>query len=292
MDQAVNDMSMNNPFVPNVRFELIPIRELVSNQDYQRQLSETYIMRAIENFDVHQINPVKVSRHDGINYVMNGQHTIEVVAGKSGSRDTPVWCMIYEDLTYQREAGVFAEQQKYVKPLLPYEIFVAHIEAQDEKYLLINDLVKSYNLRIGSARGIGTIVAVGALERIYDLYGYHILDKVLRLCVGTWEGEPNSFSANILNGITRMIVAYGDALKEDIFKERVGQLTVKALSRNAKERRPGALGYAEVMVMTYNKRAKYCLPVKKLYSKNNTRGDDFEASEGLVESKNSQFEEF
>ena len=30
------------------------------------------------HFDVHQINPVKVSRRDGINYVFNGQHTIEM----------------------------------------------------------------------------------------------------------------------------------------------------------------------------------------------------------------------
>ena len=30
------------------------------------------------HFDVHQINPVKVSRRDGINYVCNGQHTIEM----------------------------------------------------------------------------------------------------------------------------------------------------------------------------------------------------------------------
>lgn len=268
MEQAIRSEVLGNPYVPNVRFELIPIRELVSNQEYQRQLSESHILRAIENFDIHQINPVKVSRHDGINYVFNGQHTIEIVAGKSGSRDTPVWCMVYEDLSYRNEAEIFAEQQKFVKPLLPYETFIAHIEARDEKYLLIQDLVHSYNLRIGTVRGIGVIVAVGALERIYDVYGYHVLDQALRLCVGTWEGEPNSFSANILNGLARMIVAYGDALKEDIFKDRVGQLSVKALSRNAKERRPGALGYAEVMVMAYNKRAKYCLPMKKLYSKN------------------------
>ena len=67
-------------FVPNVHFELIPIKSLVSNQDYQRNLSKTHIRRTSENFDLNQINPVKVSRRDGINYVFNGQHTIEIVA--------------------------------------------------------------------------------------------------------------------------------------------------------------------------------------------------------------------
>ena len=268
MEGQFSSVPTNNPYVPNVRFALLPISALVSNQDYQRMLSETHILRAVQNFDVYQINPVKISRRDGINYVFNGQHTIEIVAAASGSRETPVWCMIYEDLTYKHEAGVFADQQKFVKPLLPYETFVAHIEAQDEKYLLIRDLVHSYDLEIGSQKQPRTIVAVGTLERIFDKYGYHVLDLPLRLCVGTWEGEVNSLSGNVLSGIARMIYAYGDALREDVFKDRVGQMSIKMLTRTARERRPGALGYAEAMVMAYNKRAKYRLSMSKLYNRN------------------------
>ena len=33
--------------IPNVSFELIPIRNLVSNQDYQRPLSENHIRKEI-----------------------------------------------------------------------------------------------------------------------------------------------------------------------------------------------------------------------------------------------------
>ena len=99
-------------YVPNVYFEKIPIKNLVSNQEYQRSLSQTHVERAAENFDLYQINPVKVSRRDGINYVFNGQHTIEIVALVSGSRETPVWCMIYDDLNYSHEAEIFANQMK------------------------------------------------------------------------------------------------------------------------------------------------------------------------------------
>lgn len=257
-----------NRFVPNVRFELIPIKELVSNQDYQRTLSIAHIRRAVENFDLYQINPVKVSRRNGINYVFNGQHTIEIVVAASGSRDTPVWCMVYEDLTYVHEASVFADQQKFVKRLTPMETFIAHIEAKEDKYLMIQDLVRSYHLEISESRGNGNIAAVGALEYIYDKYGYHVLDKSLRLCVGTWEGEQYSFAANILKGIARMVYAYGDVFREDIFKDRIGLLSVKQLTRTAKERRPGALGFSEAMVIQYNKRCKYRLSLQRLYSKN------------------------
>lgn len=268
MEMPITSGFQQHRFVPNVRFELIPIKELVSNQDYQRTLSIAHIRRAVENFDLYQINPVKVSRRNGINYVFNGQHTIEIVVAASGSRDTPVWCMVYEDLTYVHEASVFADQQKFVKHLTPMETFVAHIEAKEEKYLMMQDLVRSYHLEISDSRQNGTIAAVAALEYIYDKYGYHVLDKALRLCVATWEGEQYSLSGNILKGIARMVYAYGDVLREDIFKDRIGLLSVKQLTRTANERRPGALGYAEAMVIQYNKRCKYRLSIQRLYSKN------------------------
>ena len=110
---------------------------VVSNQDYQRMLSETHIKNTLKEFDVYQINPVKVSRRDGVNYVFDGQHTIEIVAAESGSRDTPVWCMIYNELKYTEEAHIFADQQKNVKGLTPYETFAAHIEAGDAKQKMI-----------------------------------------------------------------------------------------------------------------------------------------------------------
>ena len=59
-----------NQFVPDVRFEKIPIRNIVSNQEYQRNLSQKHIRRTVANFDLLQVNPVKVSRRDGINYVL------------------------------------------------------------------------------------------------------------------------------------------------------------------------------------------------------------------------------
>ena len=54
-------------FGPKVHFEQIPIRNLVSNQEYQRNLSQHHVQRAAANFDLYQINPVKVSRRNGIN---------------------------------------------------------------------------------------------------------------------------------------------------------------------------------------------------------------------------------
>ena len=257
-------------FVPQVHFEQIPIRNLVSNQDYQRNLSQKHIDRAAANFDLYQINPVKVSRRNGINYVFNGQHTIEVVALVSGSRDTPVWCMIYDDLSYAHEANIFANQMKYVKPLSAYEVFMANIEAESDEQLIIRDLVESHGLRIGTAKGNCIITAVSTLEWIYEQYGYEVLNRVLRICVGTWEGEANSFSSNIMRAVTMLVTTYGDSLQDEIFRERLGDISIKQLTRLAKDQRPGSRGYAQAMVIEYNgkkKQSPYRLSLEALYNK-------------------------
>ena len=253
-------------FVPDVHFELIPINRLVSNQDYQRNLSLQHIRKTAENFDLYQINPVKVSRRKGINYVFNGQHTIEIVAMVSGSRDTPVWCMVYDDMDYRVEADVFANQQKYVKALAPYEIFMANIEAENEDQVAIKSLVESYNLAISKTRAPGMICAVSSLEFIYKKYGFHVLDRSIRLCVGTWEGEPGSLSSGILKGIAILIATYGDNLRDDVFKEKVGFCSSREISRLARERKAGSVGFAEAMLIAYNRKAKKGLSWSKLYS--------------------------
>lgn len=257
-------------YVPKVHFELIPIKNLVSNQEYQRNLSRSHIARAAANFDLYQINPVKVSRRDGINYVFNGQHTIEIIALTSGSRETPVWCMIYDDLCYSHEADIFANQMKFVKPLIPYEVYKANIEAGNDDQLIINSLIESYGLTVGTKKVPGVICAISTVESIYKKWGYHTLNRVLRLIVGTWEGDVNSFSANMLNAMARIVVVYGDKLNEEVFKEKVGNLSIKQITRNAKDRRKGSMGFAEVMVIEYNGKKKSIserLVMNKLYTK-------------------------
>ena len=279
-------MEENNPFVPNVHFELIPIKNLVSNQVYQRSLSRTHINRAASNFDLYQINPVKVSRRDGVNFVFNGQHTIEIVALVSGSRETPVWCMIYDDLDYSHEADIFANQMKYVQQLTPYEIFVANIEAGNDDQLIIRDIVESYNMKVGPQKAPGFICAISSLELIYGKYGYHGLDRVLRLIIGAWEGDPNSFSGNIMKAVAKLVVTYKDALDDDLFKEKLGAVSIRQLSRTAKERRPGTMGYAEAMVLEYNGKKKNNasrLRISKLYSSESTIGGALGEDDGPYE---------
>jgi hypothetical protein len=87
----------------------------------------------------------------------------------------------------------------------------------------------------------------------------------------------NSLSANFLYAVARIVNAYGDALKDDLFKERIGAMSVKLLTRTAKERRPGSMGFAEAMLVAYNRKCKYPLRWNSLYEKNNGTTDGLDA---------------
>ena len=243
-------------FVPNVHFELIPISNLASNQDYQRKLSRRHINRTAANFDIYQINPIKVSRRDGQNYVINGQHTIEAIALVSGSRETPVWCMVFDDLVYLHEADIFAQQQKYTKSLSAYEIFIASIEADSDKHIIIKSIVEQCGLRISMSKSSGGICAVSSLLEIYNKSGYDGLERTIRLVVKTWEGEANSLTSCMLRGVALIIATFGDSLQDDLFADRIGSVSAREVARTARDRRGGSLGYAEAMLLIYNKKAK------------------------------------
>lgn len=62
------------------------------------------------------------------------------------------------------------------------------------------------------ATGANCIYAVSTVELICEKYGLNVLDHMLRLCVGTLEGESDSLSSAIIKGISLLIVAYGNTL--------------------------------------------------------------------------------
>ena len=96
----------------------------------------------------------------------------------------------------------------------------------------------------------------------------------MRLCIGTWEGESYSLTSNMLKGIAILIATFDDKLKDDMFKEKLGAYTAKEIIRNAKDRRPGSMGYAEAMLLAYNRKLKNPLNQANLYSANKLLHDN------------------
>lgn len=51
------------------------------------------------------------------------------------------------------------------------------------------------------------------------------------------------------------MAAYGDSLKDDMFAEKVGRFSPREISRTARERKAGSIGYSEAMLTLYNKKS-------------------------------------
>ena len=142
-------------------------------------------------------------------------------------------------------------------------------------------LIQHIEQEPGNLRNLLGILSAGDVNGGFILRLGHALDRTLRLCVGTWEGDMNSLSANFLNGVARLVVAFGDSIRDDLFKEKVGFMSVKQLSRTAKERRPGFIGYSEAMLVAYNRKCKYPLRWNRLYEKNLVTTDGLDVDVAL-----------
>jgi len=79
-----------------------------------------------------------------------------------------------------------------------------------------------------------------------------------------------------LKGIALLIAAFGDSMRDDIFKDKVGDFSAREIGRTAKERKAGSLGYAEAMLIAYNKKMKSALRWSKLYTNKSDTADENE----------------
>lgn len=89
------------------KLERIPIRELVYSSNIPDKLLSLPAKSPFIDDDKIHIPPVVVYRRDGINYIVNGQHTIDIVLCITKSRDTSIWCRVFEKLTYEHEEELF-----------------------------------------------------------------------------------------------------------------------------------------------------------------------------------------
>ena len=53
-----------------------------------------------------------------------------------------------------------------------------------------------------------------------------------------------------------VVDVFGESIKDDAFCERLGTTSAIEIIRNGKSRRPGIVGYAEAMILAYNKNSK------------------------------------
>ena len=92
-------------------------------------------------------------------------------------------------------------------------------------------------------------------------YNRRILDKNITPLVYSIQ-ESNGLSSEFINHV----IAANNDIKDDLFAEKLGRISIKELSRTARDRRAGSLGYSEAMLLAYNKKSQKPLKFEQLYS--------------------------
>lgn len=240
--------------MPPCEHQKIAIKYLVVDEKYQRKLSMVQVMKIVNNFDPFQVNPIKVNRRDGINYVFDGQHTKEALAILTNSRETHVPCMVFFDLDLKGEARVFAEQKNYVRNLTAFDLFKSGVIAEKNELLVIKSLLDGYKLAVGSAGKDGCISAISSLLYIHSKFGFEVLERTLKLCISTWGGDPLALVSQTLRGVALMLAGYNAEIDGKDFIEKLSGKTPKAICGRAKDRGGGALGFALELLDSYSKK--------------------------------------
>lgn len=211
-------MNIEHPY----EFKLIRAQEITFNRLYQREIDKALIKHIFNNFDYHEVNPVKVTFHDSAYYAFDGQHTVVALQQKFGDNYL-VPCLIYYDVpTWVEEAILFEKinSKKERRPVSTYALWKSKNNRGDETIVTIRKIVEKNGFILdGNKKGesVGRIRAYDALESIFNEYGAENFDETLNILQRSWHGNPNSIQSMWLRGMA----AFVDIFNGDYRTERL-----------------------------------------------------------------------
>jgi len=256
-------------YSPDVYFRQFTIKELSRSTNYQRDISEVFVAEKVRDFDVNLLNVVKVSKRDGKLFILDGQHTATIIGRKSGSDDTPVWCMVYSDLTEQEEARLYALQGG--RRLTLVDKHKANIVAEDKATLDVEEVLDELGLRVTKSQADGGVCAVKSLQDVYMSLGKSGLKRVLSVIANAWDGAGISLQSGIINGVRQLYETYGNEIDDMRLVRQLRKTHPANILREAGSYSslPRANAAAAILATYYNKNLRLTgstiLDVNRLY---------------------------
>lgn len=181
---------------------------------YQRPLRPAWARAIARNLDPDKFWPLIVSRREDGDYVLDGQHRLVAVRDILNWQDQNVPCEVYEGLTPQTEAKLFATQSaRSRKFITAMEQLHADIHAGLPEAIGVHLTVRRAGLEIpntSASEGRGIVRAADALRKIYRTYGPARLQELLTLLRDTFGDDSDVFKVDMLNGASAFLMRYAD----------------------------------------------------------------------------------
>lgn len=217
----------NKKIHTNSRIKTVQLSELRISSAAQREFDHAWGAKLAETFDIDKVGTFTVSHRDGIYWIVDGQHRFHALTtwakaefgDEWGDWTIEVWA--HEGLDERKEAELFLafNDRKNVTGLDKFKVGVtAELPVPTD----INRVVLSLGLRVAADRRVGTVSAVGTLEKIYQSGGPVLLRKSLETLRDAWDGAD--FASNALYGVALFIGRYEGRYKPERLVKQLSAL--------------------------------------------------------------------
>lgn len=243
---------------PEYEYKQVNTRDIFVDSLYQRELNNTKVNKIVREWNPYLVNAIKVSYRDGKLWVFDGQHTIAAIKAKRGGRDCMVDCKVFYGLTRLDEMELFIAQNGAASAVKTREKFRALYNNGDPDII---DMVRScemVGIRVDFTAGKANnkIIAVASLFKTYKLLNYDEFTDMLMIIKEAWQGAAESFSAEILSGMTKFYIAYRGDFNRKRLVSRLAKQSPVAIIRDGKVTASGGTSrYARVILGIYNQNA-------------------------------------
>jgi hypothetical protein len=202
-------------------------------------------------------------REDGRYYVIDGCHRA-VAAGRVGN----IWkvpCVVFRGLSLKQEAEAFVFANKNRAAPSGVHLLKAQIAAEDEKALVLRDLLNEAGLQPRSkGKGGDRRHSIQCVQALYlEIKVGHDLRGILAFIAKTWPSAENPWQNVVVKGCGTFGEDLKKQLKTDLYDEEAinaaGNFDLKTVlamanARHQMEGRSRARAFADVLVDQWNRR--------------------------------------
>lgn len=241
------------------KMRLIPSQDLiVPRKLYQRDEEQAKIRRIVAQWDERIANEPKVSERDGKFYVFDGQHTVIARESRNNGQSVNILCKVYNNLTANDEAILFAKQTGASSKPKSGEQLRAYVFAGDKDAIAFCDATEQVGLLIDitGTRYDGHLACISTARRIYDRIGEDFYKESMQIIVDAWKGSADSLRNEIIKAVSEFVRLYH------------GQYDRKQLIHNLKAVKPIKIRNNIIVDLDRPDNKKYVYQIWKLYNGN------------------------
>lgn len=211
----------------NARIKTVKLSELRVSPAAQREFNHNWGNELAETFDIDKVGTFVCSHRDGVYWIIDGQHRHHALTSFAKAEfgedwgDWTIQIWAHEGLDERKEAELFLSFNNR-KAINNYDKFTVGVVAELPIPSDIDRVVRALDLRVAKDRRMGSVSAVGTLEKIYTQGGAVLLRKTLETIRDAWDASD--FDANALAGTALFIGRYEGRYKEDRLVKQIASL--------------------------------------------------------------------